>query len=670
MKNFSLKNKILVPVLLLIVVGMGTATAVSYFQSKNVVETELNRQLEHTARNTVESLNTWVFDRQLDLDTWSREDMYLTALSEGLMGRAARTSATDRMMHLKEAYGYYDDIYLANRDGVVVAASMELGDNEIFVGDRDYFEAAMGGEQTISDVIVSRTSGLPVFVIAAPVDNQGEIDGVYFAAVQISAFSETFIDPVAIGEMGYAYMYGEDGTFFAHPDRQVVMQGNIRDMDAGREMLARERGMVEYRLDGANWRVAFQEEAITGWSVGVVANHAELMAPINRLGYTNLTISGGIVALALVIIYFLAGSISKPLMNMVNGLSRNSEQVGSASAEVSSSSQSLASGASQQASTLEQTSASLEEIASQAKMNTENCMSIDDMMKNQAGPAFQLIEQKMAVMEQNLKENVNMSDESAKIIKTIDDIAFQTNLLALNAAVEAARAGEAGKGFAVVAEEVRNLAGRSAEAAKTTQELIENSRTKIHETSGIYKEIAEAVQRNVEISSKVGTMTDEVASASKEQSQGIEQLNSAVSEMDKVVQQNASNSEETAAAAEQLTAQASELSGIVVQLRNLVTGGNRSNGQGALRAGGDDGIYRNPRGEDAGDARREGVRKVAHKGGGDRREDGSARPASRGGGRRAADHAGGSDRSQSAGQAAKKRPEAYIPLDEDDFKDF
>jgi len=670
MKNFSLKNKILLPVLLLIVVGMGTATAVSYFQSRNTVEAEINRQLTQTAHNTVESLNSWVFDRQLDIDTWSREDMYLTALSEGLMGRAARTSATDRMMHLKEAYGYYDDIYLANRDGVVVAASMELGGDEIFVGDRDYFEAAIGGEQAISDVIVSRTSGLPVFVIAAPVDNQGEIDGVYFAAVQISAFSETFIDPVTIGEMGYAYMYGEDGTFFAHPDHQLVMQGNVRDLGAGGEMLAREQGMTEYRMDGDNWIVAFREEAITGWGVGVVANHAELMAPINRLGYTNLTISGGIVALALLIIYFLAGSISKPLMNMVNGLSRNSEQVGSASAEVSSSSQSLASGASQQASTLEETSASLEEIASQAKMNTENCMSIDDMMKNQAGPAFKLIEQKMAVMEQNLKENVNMSEESAKIIKTIDDIAFQTNLLALNAAVEAARAGEAGKGFAVVAEEVRNLAGRSAEAAKTTQELIENSRTKIHETSGIYREIAEAVQRNVEIADKVSTMTDEVASASKEQSQGIEQLNSAVSEMDKVVQQNASNSEETAAAAEQLTAQASELADIVVHLRSLVTGENQSNGRGELPSGGGDAGYRKSRVQDAGESRRDRGRKVEYKRSGGEREGGSARPESGGGGRRAADHSGGPDRSRSAGEGNKKRPEAYIPLDEDDFKDF
>jgi methyl-accepting chemotaxis protein len=243
---------------------------------------------------------------------------------------------------------------------------------------------------------------------------------------------------------------------------------------------------------------------------------------------------------------------------------------------VASSSQSLAEGASQQASSLEQTSASLEEISSQTKMNMENSQAMDKMMKDEARPGFALMKEKMDAMDGNLKENVRLGEESAKIIKTIDDIAFQTNLLALNAAVEAARAGEAGKGFAVVAEEVRNLAGRSAEAAKTTQDLIENSRSKIHETSGVYKQIAQVLESTDQVISRLMTMAGEVAAASGEQADAIGQLNSGVAEMDKVVQQNASNSEQTAAAAQQLTAQAAELETVVMGLRALVEGIGRS----------------------------------------------------------------------------------------------
>lgn len=645
MKSMSIKNKILLPILLLIFVGMGISTAVSYFQSKAAVENELNRQLIQIAAATTQTLNAWVSDRRLDIETWSTEEMYRTALSEGLMGRAARRSATDRLTHLKEAYGYFDDIYVANNEGMVVAASMEL-ENEIMVGDRGYFRESMQGNQVISDIIISRTSGLPVFVISSPVRNQGEIDGVFFAAVQLSVFSSRFIDPIVVGTAGYAYMVNRDGTFIAHPDSSQVMNSSIRDYGIGQQMLGVDNGLLNYSSGGRGWIASFQREDITGWTIGIAADHAELLQPVNQLGYINLGLAGGILVLAMVIIYFLAGSISKPLLLMVNGLSRNSEQVGSASSQVASSSQSLASGASQQASTLEETSASLEEIASQARMNTENSLSIDDMMKNQAAPAFERIETKMGVMEQNLKENVKLSEESAKIIKTIDDIAFQTNLLALNAAVEAARAGEAGKGFAVVAEEVRNLAGRSAEAAKNTQALIENSRSKIQETSLVYKEIAEAIHNNSEINKKVMTMTDEVASASKEQALGIEQLNAGVHEMDKVVQQNASNSEETASAAQELTAQATELGDIVIKLRRLVTGNGR-NGN------------RNLQSSNGGKSKPVKAEYRAIGGPTTSREK-----------RYALENSAGAGKGRKTGNKSLSRPEAYIPLDEDDFKDF
>jgi len=164
------------------------------------------------------------------------------------------------------------------------------------------------------------------------------------------------------------------------------------------------------------------------------------------------------------------------------------------------------------------------------------------------------------------------SDETAKIVKTIDEIAFQTNLLALNAAVEAARAGEAGKGFAVVAEEVRNLARRSADAAKTTASLIgdsqknaENGVVTVKETEEVLKKVADHMQ-------KMAHLVAEVSTASDEQSKGVDQINGAVSQLETVTQANAATAEESASAGEELEAQSRELNQYVGSLLEVVHG--------------------------------------------------------------------------------------------------
>jgi len=269
----------------------------------------------------------------------------------------------------------------------------------------------------------------------------------------------------------------------------------------------------------------------------------------------------------------LSCSLCAKLTKIINGLARGSEQVAAASSQVAQASQQMAEGASEQASSLEEISSSLEEMSSMTRQNAEHSGVVDTLMKHEAQPIFDRIEKRMADMEKNLQETVAASEQTAKIVKTIDEIAFQTNLLALNAAVEAARAGDAGKGFAVVAEEVRALAHRSAEAAKNTQELIGNSVERIQDTKRLYGEIAEAVAKNGEIAKKVTGLVAEIASASKEQAQGVEQINTAVAQMDKVTQAAAANSEESASASEEMSAQARELNDMVITLDQIVRGG-------------------------------------------------------------------------------------------------
>ena len=256
----------------------------------------------------------------------------------------------------------------------------------------------------------------------------------------------------------------------------------------------------------------------------------------------------------------------------LNQVTAAAEQVTAAAGQVSSSSQSLAEGASEQASSLEETSSALEEVSSMTKQNADNANEANKMMK-EASRSVEKAKQSMDELTQSMREISAASEETQKIIKTIDEIAFQTNLLALNAAVEAARAGEAGAGFAVVADEVRNLAMRSAEAAKNTAGLIEGTVKKIKGGTEFVEKTNEEFNEVAEKALKVGELVAEIAAASNEQAQGISQVNSAVAEMDKVVQKNAANAEETASASEEMNGQAQELHAMVGSFKLTGTNG-------------------------------------------------------------------------------------------------
>ena len=283
---------------------------------------------------------------------------------------------------------------------------------------------------------------------------------------------------------------------------------------------------------------------------------------------------GVVLALGLGIV--ISRSINKVLTRIVEALSEGSEQVAAASGQVSAASQSLAEGATEQAAGLEETSSSLEEMSSMTKQNADNAQQANTLA-GEARKAADTGAESVGRMSRAINDIQKSSDETAKIVKVIDEIAFQTNLLALNAAVEAARAGEAGKDFAVVAEEVRNLAMRSAEAAKNTASMIEESVKNARNGVDIASEVGKVLDEIVQSIGKTTNLVGEIAAASQEQAQGIDQVNTAVSQMDKVTQQNAANAEESASASEELSSQAESMNEIVGELTALV-GGNRSAG--------------------------------------------------------------------------------------------
>ena len=243
-------------------------------------------------------------------------------------------------------------------------------------------------------------------------------------------------------------------------------------------------------------------------------------------------------------------------LNEVMGEINNaSAQVAAGSRQVSDSAQALSQGSTEQASSIEQLTASMEEISTQTKLNATNATQANELALAAKEGAIKGNQQMQGMLK--AMEDINESSGNiSKIIKVIDEIAFQTNILALNAAVEAARAGQHGKGFAVVAEEVRNLAARSANAAKETTALIEGSIKKVEGGTKIANDTAAALNQIVEGVTKATDLVGEIATASNEQALGINQVNQGIMQVSDVVQTNSATSEESAAASEELSSQA------------------------------------------------------------------------------------------------------------------
>jgi methyl-accepting chemotaxis protein len=275
------------------------------------------------------------------------------------------------------------------------------------------------------------------------------------------------------------------------------------------------------------------------------------------------------VVVSAVLAWFITASTSRTLRASLDELTRGAQQVVAASTQVSTSAQSLSQGSTEQAASLEETSASMEEMASMTRQNAENSQEAAVLM-NEVDGRVRESNVSLSDMVRSMEAIQQSSQQVGRIIKTIDEIAFQTNILALNAAVEAARAGEAGMGFAVVADEVRSLAQRSAQAAKDTAGLIEDSIAKATEGTHKVEHVAASINAITDSVTRVKGLVDGVSAASRQQAQGIDQVSQAMAQMEQVTQTTAATAEESAAASEELNAQAEASMNVVARLGRLV----------------------------------------------------------------------------------------------------
>ena len=298
------------------------------------------------------------------------------------------------------------------------------------------------------------------------------------------------------------------------------------------------------------------------------AQSAAVAAGFMRMLWLGGAVSLGILAMLTLIV---SRSIPRPFLAIIDTLNQAAQTNAESAAQVSQNSTAVATASSEQAATLEETSASLEEISNTARRNSDAAQRAKELTR-QTRAAADTGAEGIAALNRAMADIQTSSDSIAKILKTIDEIAFQTNILALNAAVEAARAGDAGAGFAVVADEVRALAQRSAQAARETAEKIDDSTQKSRRGSEVTGQISANLEQIATRVREVDELVAEIATASSEQTTGLQQVNTAVSRMDEAVQLGASRAEEGASVAEELSAQTALLQDSIADLARVVGG--------------------------------------------------------------------------------------------------
>ncbi|PKN18622.1 MAG: methyl-accepting chemotaxis protein [Deltaproteobacteria bacterium HGW-Deltaproteobacteria-6] len=575
----SLRFKMMAGGIIAVFVPLLVVGGFSAYKSMSALEESAQSQSMEVAKGLANMANLVVQEEMKIAAQIAVNDSVIQAAVANNQGRKdsaeAAKAAAELTALIRQSGNEYETIYIAGTDGKIFADGVEGKYKGIDVSDRNYIQTAKSGKVNSGAVMLSKLTGKPVLMSGAPVYSKSkELIGVVGTAVN----ADFLVDKVAgtkLGKTGYGFAVDKTGSVIAHPKKEFILALNALEQEGMKEfskkMVAGETGSEPYTFKGVKKMAGFAPVPLAGWGICITQDYNEFMAPAYHLMGVILVIGIIFLVIAVVSVSFFARGIALPIGHVANDLGDASEQVAAASSQVAAASQSLAEGASEQASALEETSSSLEEMSSMTKQNADNAAQARALM----GEAKQIVERvdgQMKNMVTAIQEVTRSSEETGKIIKTIDEIAFQTNLLALNAAVEAARAGEAGAGFAVVADEVRNLALRAADAAKNTSNLIENTIVTVKNSRDLTQKTQDAFKENMEIAGKISQLVDEIAAASSEQAVGIGQIGKAVAEMDKVVQQTAANAEESASAAEEMNAQAEQMNGYVTNLLTIVDG--------------------------------------------------------------------------------------------------
>ena len=619
----GLKFKLAAGFLLVGLIPSIVLQANTYFLGQSSART-INQQLKTVATELGDKINRNLFERYGDVQAFGFNTVVLDPTAWHKVGSKDNLIASTMNKYVV-AYGMYYLTIMVDLTGKVVAVNdVDKSGAKVdtdYLYDVDFssagwFKDAMAGKfytapglldgTVVEDLYVDADvkkiygdEGLSMGFVAPVKDLEGKIIGVWkntarfdlvesvvqdtYAGLEKQGFRTAFINIIdRSGKLLLTYDPSVAGTREMKRDMSTVLKTNL--VEQGEELaklaVAENSGVVEALTHTSN-----AHEQVGGysklrevlgflgmpWAVTVQSDKAELHAGMIRSSQISTIVFVLSFVGILGAIWFAIRVLAKPIELVISDLKQGSKELRSASNQVASSSQSLAQGATEQAASLEESSRSLQQVASVSRQNSDNAQQAYQLSQTVREAAEGGVKS-MEAMTQAIHAIKRSADETAQIVKIIDEIAFQTNLLALNAAVEAARAGDAGKGFAVVAEEVRSLAQRSANAARETSEKIQQSKQLADNGVGVTDEVGKSLHSINQNAVKSADLVREIAASIVEQSNGVTQVNLAVAELDKVTQQNSAAAEESSAASEELTAQATTLDEVVQGLSGLVYG--------------------------------------------------------------------------------------------------
>ncbi len=585
MKSLGLRTKLLAGALLLAAVPLLIATFVIPPHIERLLTAHGRAALVQTARDLA------VLTEQVIAQ--HREVVRGIASIEGVADRVRARNAGQLdpggLAQLNRQLGallaslspHYQGLWAAHRSGVIFAGTLKNGDTTAYanldVHDRAYFVQARDTLQpVISEPMISKVGNVPIVVITVPLKTPtGEFDGLIGLSVEVDYLAQ-IISTQKLGETGYPFAIDRRGLMFAHPDPARTMKLNFTEVAGAelvaRRMLAGETGIEEYVSSQGDRKVAaFSPVAITGWSIAASQNADEFTASIRRLRWFLHLLLAACLGLAALAGIVFALRVTRPVRQAASTLGQATRLMDSGAAEIADGAQTLAAAASQQAASIEQTSASLTELTATTRSNSERAREAAQLVQT-AGQRMQSAGTRMSDLERAVRSAAEAGEQTRKVIKTIDEIAFQTNILALNAAVEAARAGEAGAGFAVVADEVRSLAGRAAHAARESAETLERVGDLVNRSRELAASTSQEFGHAQADADRTAALMSELADASHQQSSALEQVSNSLLEFESGTQAGAAHAEESAAAAQQLRAQAVTIRREIGVLEHLVEG--------------------------------------------------------------------------------------------------
>lgn len=536
------------------------------------MESQAKDEMARVVDKTSEELDDWLSSRERDAVDLSGMEVFAAACRS-----QRRAEAEQTLVAIHKRSPFYENVFLADTNGKEIVDSIggkSVGfDLTSVEGFRLNVEHGRQKETWIGEVMKSPASGRPVLLVTAPIVAEGKMVGLLGTPIELSFFSDQFIRSYRFARSGYLFMFDAYGTMLAHPDSKLILTDNIGN-SAARPMMDRDNGWLQYTREGITKVARFQRAHVKPWRVAGVVPQLELLMEAHRIEMFLALI--GLIALAASFgaVWVVAGKATDRIKCIAAQLVESIAQFTSATNQISSSSQSLAQGASQQAASAEETSASAQQISSATHQNQNRTDSLRDVMQR-AGSSFQVMNVCMDELVRWMNDFRDSGQKVSKIIKVIDDIAFQTNILALNAAVEAARAGEAGMGFAVVADEVRTLAHRSADAAKDTASLIQDSIERTANGQETVTKCVTAMTENSQLAGQVTKLVEELGASGIEQVRGIELITQSISSMETITQTTAASAEESASASEEIAAQAETLRSVASELETIVSGAAR-----------------------------------------------------------------------------------------------